>query len=117
MNASLTYNSVVFEPGLSKALGESRRQSTARGVTTPDVLTIRNQDYVDSKSKVSGKRYNALFESYEIDANAKLVKSQASVTFSIPETADPSQVATLVATFKDAIADADFVTDLIAGEA
>jgi hypothetical protein len=56
MNADLTFNSVVLKKTFDTK-DESQRQSTTRGVNTPDLLIIKSQDYVDSVTKVAGRRF------------------------------------------------------------
>lgn len=115
MTDSPTINSVVFTLSF-KDKEESLRQSTARGINTPDKMIVKSQDYVDSVTKVAGKRYTLRFDRHDLDAsNAKIVSS-AYVVFQVPGTVTTVQYDVLVATFKAAIAHADYVAGVLNNE-
>ena len=115
MNDSLTFNSVVHELSY-KYKAESLRQSTARGINTPDKLFVRSQSYVDSVTKVPGTRYTARFDRHDLDANNAKIVSSAYVVILVPETVTTAQLDVVVATFKAAIANADFIADVLNNE-
>lgn len=55
MNSNLTVKTLAYNLVYSDKDGSLRRE-TSRGVSLPSELTIRNQPYVDSVTKVPGKR-------------------------------------------------------------
>lgn len=112
MNADLTYNSVVFARGLDES-GGSKRQSNARGINTPDVMTVKSQDYTDSKTKVPGRRRTVRLEHHDLDANGDKNISSASFTLQIPSTAEDADVTEMVTTFKAMVANADLIADVL----
>lgn len=115
MNADLTFNSVVFEKSYDKE-NESLRISKARGINTPDSLVIKSQDYVDSKTQVSGRRYTARIDREDLDANNQKIISSAYFVIAVPSTVTQAQLDVVVATFKAAVANADLVVDVLAGQ-
>lgn len=115
MNADLTFNSVVFKKSFDKEDGSSRR-STARGINTPDVMTIKRQAYTDSETKISGTRYLVRFDRYDVDGAEQLYNSSAYLVIAVPSTENSTDLATLVATFKAAVADTDLITNVLNGE-
>jgi len=115
MNASLTFNSIVHDKSFDeKGLGV--RQSTARGINIPDVLTVRNQGYVDSATKIAGQRYTARVDRHNVDANGTPYVTSFYVVAAIPVLATSTDVSTSLATFKAAVADADFLADVLNSE-
>jgi hypothetical protein len=115
MNADQTYNSVVFKKSYDD-VSSSLRQSTARGINEPDQMVIRNQTYVDSKTKVSGQRFNVRVGRVDIDANLVPVETSFAVTIQIPSTAVQADVDVVLATFKAVVADASFLTNVMNSE-
>jgi hypothetical protein len=115
MNADLTFNSVVFKKTFDLK-DESQRQSTARGVNTPDLLIIKSQDYVDSVTKVAGKRYTGRFDRHDIDANLTKIVSSAYFVIAVPATVTQAQLDVVVATFKAGVADANLVVNILNNE-
>lgn len=115
MDSDQTYNSIVFAKSYDKE-NESKRQSIARGINTPDVMMIRSQDYVDSTTKIAGKRYTCRVERHDLDANNARIISVASFTFQVPSTAAGAAVTALVATFRAVVADADHIEDILNDE-
>lgn len=115
MNADLTFNSIVFKKSFDTE-GLSLRQSAARGVNTPDLLKIQSQDYVDSATKVAGRRFTVRVDRVEFDAdNAKIITS-AYVVIAVPATAPQESVDAVIATFKAAMADANLITNVLNNE-
>lgn len=115
MNADLTFNSVVFAHAWDRE-NEHQRISKARALNTPDIMIVKSQDYVDSKTKVPGKRYTIRFDREDLDPNSQKIVSSAYVVFAVPETVTDAQFDVLVATFKAAIANADLVDDVLEGQ-
>lgn len=115
MNADLTLNTIVFKKTYD-IKEESHRQSTARGVNTPDELIIKSQDYVDSATKVAGRRYTARVDRVDIDANAQRIVTSAYFVIVVPSTATQAQIDNVVATFKSTVADANLITNVLNNE-
>lgn len=115
MDANLTFNSVVFEHSYDKE-NESLRVSKARGINTPDNLVIKAQDYVDSKTKVSGRRYTVRIDREDLDPVSQKIVSSAYLVIAVPATVTQAQLDVVVATFKAAVANADLISDVLAGQ-
>jgi len=115
MNADLTFNSIVFKKAWDNQ-DESLRQSTARGVNTPDKMSIKTQSYVDCTTKVAGRRYTLRVDRFDVDANLQQIVTSAYVVIAVPVTATSTQLTNVVTTFKAAIADADLVTNVLNDE-
>lgn len=115
MDNDLTYNSVVFAHSYDVE-GRHVRISKARAINTPDIMTTQATDYVDSKTKVPGRRYNIRFDREDLDPESRKIVSTGSMVFAVPETVSDAQLATLVATFKAAVADADLIDDVLDGQ-
>jgi hypothetical protein len=115
MDADQTYNSIAFIKSWDKD-GISKRQSNTRGINTPDVMTIQSQDYVDSVTKLPGRRYTCKLTRVDVDANLATIQSHASMTFNVPSTVTSAQFAVLVATFRAMVADADHIEDILNNE-
>jgi hypothetical protein len=115
MNADLTFNSVVFAKSWDKE-NESLRVSKARGINTPDNLIVKSQDYVDSKTKVSGKRYTIRIDREDLDPNSQKIVSSAYLVIAVPSTVTQAQLDVVVATFKAAVANADLIANVLAGQ-
>lgn len=115
MNADLTFNTIVFKKTFdTKELSE--RQSTARGVNTPDKLIIKSQSFVDSATKVAGVRYTGRVDRHDIDANLQKIVTSAYFVVAVPETATQAQLDNVIATFKAAVADANLVVNILNNE-
>lgn len=115
MNADLTFNTIVFKKSFDLK-GESERQSIARGVNTPDKLIIKGQEYVDSNTKVSGKRLTGRVDRYDIDAGLNKIVTSMYFVLAIPSTATQPQVDNVILTFKALVADAAFIVAVENGE-
>jgi hypothetical protein len=92
MDQDLTFNSIVFKK-LFDENGRSVRQSIARGVNTPDILTIQHQNYVDSVTKVPGRRHAVRFDQHHVDGEGKKYIISSYHIFQIPELASTEQIA------------------------
>lgn len=115
MNADLTFNSVVFKKSFDEK-EMSQRQSTARGVNTPDQLIIKSQEYTDSATKVTGKRYTIRVDRHDLDANSQKIVSSAYLVIAVPSTVTQAQLDVVIATFKAAVADASLVAAVLNDE-
>lgn len=115
MTADLTFNTIAFKKTYDLK-DESERQSTTRGVNTPDRLIIKSQDYVDSKTQVSGRRYTGRVDRVDTDANLAEINTSAYFVIAVPKTATQAQLDNVVATFKAVVADASFVTNVLNNE-
>lgn len=115
MDADLTFNTIVFEKAWDNQTGSERRSST-RGVNTPDILSVKHQDAVQSINKLPMKRHLLRIDRHSVDAadSTKYLVSLYCVV-EVSERAVSSDVTTAVATFKAAVADADVLTDIING--
>lgn len=115
MNDDQTYNSVAFKLNF-KDEARSKRSSTARGITIPDVVTVSSQDYVDAATKVAGRRHNVRVSSYELDTNGVLIEDVLATTIQIPGTATTGQITTLLATYRALIAASGILEAVINNE-
>lgn len=115
MNADLTFNTIVFKKSFDEKDGSERR-STTRGINIPDVLSIKSQDYVDSSTKVPGRRYTGRVDLVSIDANLKQITTSAYFVFAVPSTATTSDVSNITTTFKAVVADASFIAAVLNNE-
>jgi hypothetical protein len=116
MDADLTFNSVVFKKAWDDPDKGSLRQSIARGINTPDKLIVKSQDYVDSATGVAGRRYTSRVDRVDIDANVKEIISSLYFVVAVPKTVTQAQLDVVVATFKAVVADANFVSNVLAGQ-
>jgi hypothetical protein len=116
MNADQTYNSIVFKKTADDFTNGSERQSVARAINTPDILSIKSQDYTDSKTKVPGRRHTFRLDRHDLDANLAKIDSSISCTLAVPSTVTTAQYDVIVATFKAIVADATFITNVLNNE-
>jgi len=56
MDNNLTVSTLAFNLRFSDKQAGSERVETSRGVNLPEIMTIRHESYVDSKTKVPGRR-------------------------------------------------------------
>jgi hypothetical protein len=115
MNADLTFNTIAFKKSYDLK-EESLRQSTTRGVNTPDKLVVKSQSYVDSATKVAGTRYTGRVDREDIDANLQKIVTSMYFVVAVPSTATQAQIDNVVATFKAVVADANFVVNVLNNE-
>lgn len=115
MNADLTFNTIVFKKSYDLK-DEGKRQSTARGVNTPDRLIIKSQSYIDSATKVEGQRFTGRVDRTDIDANLAEIITSAYFVIAVPKTATQAQIDNVVATFKAVVADAAFIPAVLNDE-
>lgn len=100
MNADLTINSIVYAKSFDEKDGAERR-STARGINTADVMSIKRQDATDSTTKGATKRYLVRFDRETLDAvtGQKYVTS-AYLVIVVPTNALQADVDNVVATLR-----------------
>jgi hypothetical protein len=115
MISDLTFNTIAFKKAYDNK-DESLRQSTARGINTPDRLIIKSQPYTDATTKVDGSRYTGRVERVDVDANGVSIVTQAYFVLAVPSTATSGQVTNIVATFKALVADTDFIAAVLNNE-
>jgi len=116
MNADLTFNSIAFKKSYDSKSDGSLRRSTTRAINTPDDMLVKNQGYTDASTKVPGTRYDLRFDRTDINADGDKYISSAYVVIAVPEKAQSSDVTTLVATLKAAVADANLITNVLNSE-
>ena len=56
MNDNLTVSALAFNLKAKDLVGGSERREISRGVSLPEIMTIKSQDYVDSSTKIAGVR-------------------------------------------------------------
>lgn len=94
MNANLTINGLSFVQAYNDKDAGSIRRETSRGVNLPEVLTIKNQSYVDSATKIPGRRTLIRVDRSVDDGAGGIISGlEAHVVVSVPakaqvETAD-----------------------------
>lgn len=115
MDADLTFNTIVFKKTFDEKDG-SERQSTARAINTPDKLIIKSQDYVDSVTKVAGRRFTGRVDRNDIDANLQPILTSAYFVIAVPGTALQAQVDDVILTFKAVVASATFIASVLNNE-
>lgn len=104
MNTDLTINTIVFAKSFDEKDG-SERNSTARGINTPDVMTIKRQEATESKFKQKTKRFLMRFDRVDTDAATGVkYETSAYLVIVVPELATQAQVDNIVATFRAAVA-------------
>lgn len=116
MDADLTIDAIVYKKNWDDPDKGSQRSSNARGLNTPDILTVRGQDYTDSKTSVSGRRITVRFERHMIDsATATPYIAAMHLVMSVPSLSTTTDMTEL----KEAIAgfiSGGFVTNVLNGE-
>jgi hypothetical protein len=112
MNADLTFNSVAFKKSFDNE-SESLRRSTTRDINTPDDLVIKIQDYVDSTTKVAGKRHLIRFDRVDADAAGTKYVTSFQIVIAVPSIENSTDLGTLVTTAKAAVADADLIAKVL----
>lgn len=112
MNDTLTFNTIAFERA-GFPINGSLRSSSARGIFTPDKLIIWEQAYTDPETKIPGKQVQARFDRWATNSvTGKLYRQSIWVVSQISNESVAADDTALNATFKAAIADANFLTDL-----
>jgi hypothetical protein len=83
MNADLTISTLSFKLAFSDKDGSERRE-ISRGVNLPEVMTIKSQTYVDSATKLPGKRTVLRFDRYVAGTDGKPVAVSAYLVVAVP---------------------------------
>lgn len=83
MNADLTINTLSFKQVYSDLNGSLRRE-VSRGTNLPTELSIKHQSYVDSATKVAGKRHLARFDRYVALSTGQIVPVSAYAVVAVP---------------------------------
>lgn len=105
MIADLTVNSIVFAKSWDNESG-SMRQSSARGVNTPDILSIKRQDSSNGRTGVAEKRHTVSFDRVCTDSvTGQTYTVRMYWVAVIPSLATSSDVTAIVATFRDHVAE------------
>jgi len=84
MNDNLTMNGVTFALSFKDQAGSERRDAS-RGVNLPCVMSVKNQPYTDSKTKVKGQRTVLRFDRYKVASTGTIVPVSAYLVTTIPE--------------------------------
>jgi len=113
MDPNVTYNSVVFSKSYDNETG-SVRQSLARGINTPDKLSIKHMDIIDSETKTASRRHTIRIDAYNQDAASATFKSDAYLVIDVSAKASTAQVNLLIATIRAAIANTTAGSDVLA---
>lgn len=83
MNADLTINTLTFKQQYSDKT-ESLRREVSRGVNLPTDMRVAHQDYVDSKTKVAGKRHLVRFDRYVALSSGVIAPVSAYAVVTVP---------------------------------
>lgn len=84
MNADLTIDTLTFKQAFSDKDGSERRESS-RGANLPTVMSVKHQDYVDSATKLPGKRSLLRFDRYlDVDGEGLIAPVSAYVVVTAP---------------------------------
>lgn len=98
MDANLTINSLSFVSKYNDRDAGSVRVETSRGVNLPEILTIKTQNYVDSSTKIPGRRTMVRVDRHVAGLDGGVISGlEAHVVVSVParaeiETADVQAV-------------------------
>lgn len=83
MNADLTINTLSFKQSYSDKTGSLRRE-VSRGVNLPTELKIAHADYVDSATKLPGRRSVVRFDRYVEMTDGKTAPVSAYIVVTRP---------------------------------
>lgn len=83
MNNNLTISTLSFNLSYNDKAGSERRE-VSRGVNLPELMTIKSQPYVDSATKVAGKRTVLRFDRYVEGTDGKPVAVSAYLVVAVP---------------------------------
>lgn len=118
MNADLTINTIVFAKSFDEKDGSERR-STARGINTADILTVKRQDATDSATKLATKRYLVRFDRENINAvTSQKYTTSAYFVIVVPSIAESEDVSDVVATLRAFVASTspNYITQVLNSE-
>lgn len=84
MDNNLTISTLAFNLSFSEKTGSERRE-ISRGVNLPEVMSVRHQEYTDSKTKKPGIRSSLRFERYMLSADGvTVIPVTATLTVATP---------------------------------
>lgn len=84
MNNDLTISTLSFKLRASDITDGSERREISRGVNLPEVMTIKSQQYVDSSTKLPGKRTVLRFDRYIAGTNGQPIIVSAYLVVAVP---------------------------------
>jgi len=84
MTADLTISALTFKQVYSDKT-ESLRREISRGVNLPTEMRVAHIDYVDSKTKVKGRRHLVRFDRYVSLTSGAIVPVSAYTVVTVPE--------------------------------
>jgi len=113
MDNNVTYNAIPFSKSFDDATG-SRRQSNARGISTPDIMTVKHMDFVDNEYKTASRRHTIRFDQVSVDALGAPFKNTMYLVTDVSNKSTTALVNALVATVRASIANTTAGTDVIA---
>lgn len=116
MTSDLTINSIDFSKSFDEK-DRSVRQSNARGINTPDIMTIQSQEYTDSVTKVKGIRYLMRFDRKAHDSvTGQPYTTSGYVVWQVPSLASGTDASAVVATLKAAVSTDAIVAQILNNE-
>jgi len=117
MDHDITLNSIAFKLTFNERAG-SERQSTTRGVNTPDLMVIKHQDARDNTYKVDTKRHLLRIDRVDQDSEGLAYATSAYLVVVVPEKATTAQVDDVIATMRAAVASTtpDYLEQLLNNE-
>lgn len=118
MNADLTINTIVFAKSFDEKDGSERR-STARGVNTADILTIKRQNATDSQTKLAQKRFLIRTDREDINAvDGTKYTTSAYTVIVVSERSKQTDIDTVVATHRALVASTspNYITQVLNNE-
>lgn len=117
MDANITLNSIPFAKTFDER-GGSERQSSARGINTPDVLIVKHQDATDNTYKSATKRRMIRIDRVAEDEDGKKYNTSAYLVLVIPEEAASEDTDNVLATLRALVAssDPDYLDQLLNNE-
>lgn len=83
MNADLTIDTLSFKMQYGDQAGSLRRE-VSRGVNLPTEMRVSHQEYVDAKTKVSGKRHLVRFDRYVSFSSGIIAPVSAYAVVTVP---------------------------------
>lgn len=115
MNNDLTISTLAFKLKASDIVDGSERRETSRGINLPEVMTIKSQKYVDSATKLPGKRTVLRFDRYVAGTDGQPVVVSAYLVSAVPSDAavTSADVTATLARIKGCIDDTAPNLDLI----
>lgn len=86
MNNNLTISTLSFNLSYNDKAGSERRE-VSRGVNLPEIMSIKSQPYVDSATKVEGKRTVLRFDRHVEGTDGKPIAVSAYLVVAVPSDA------------------------------